>query len=213
MKINRLCLIIAALGQVACSLPQGERSRIVIHDFKYPWSKNPPPRTSFEAGIAGDHWHFMFDVEDLDIVTSSAWTGESTLDDEDRVEIFFSRDPALNRYFCIEIDALGRVHDYSAKFYRHFESEWHCPGLKTSAELTSAGYRVKGSIPLTTLSALLGEEVKSGTTVNMGVFRAEFRGADKSPHGEASDNWISWQSPATRTPDFHVPSALKSVKL
>ena len=213
MKIQHWCLMIAVLGQAACSLPQGGRQGVVSHDFKYPWSGNPPPRTSFEAVISGDRWHFTFDVEDQDIVTSPVWTGESTLDEEDRVEIFFARDPELGRYFCVEIDSLGRVHDYEAKFYRQFESGWQCTGLVTSAERTSAGYRVKGSIPLVTLSDLLGKPVGAGTTVNMGVFRAEFRGRDKSSHGGANDNWISWQLPRTKAPDFHVPSAFKHVKL
>lgn len=167
----------------------------------------------FHAGVSADRWHFTFEVEDQDIVTSSVWTGESTLDDEDRVKIFFACDPELVRYYCTEIDSLGRVHDYAAKFYRQFESEWQCTGLVTSAERTSAGYRVKGSIPLATLSVRLGKPVGAGTTVNMGVFRAEFRGRDKSSHGGANDNWISWQSPETKTPDFHVPSAFKQVKL
>ena len=83
----------------------------------------------------------------------------------------------------------------------------------TSAERTSAGYRVKGAIPLATLSNLLGRLVGEGTVVNLGVFRAEFRGRDKSSHGGANDNWISWQLPRTKAPDFHVPSAFKRVKL
>jgi len=41
----------------------------------------------------------------------------------DRVELFFAKQAALNDYWCIEIDPSGRVHDYHAKHCRKFDSD------------------------------------------------------------------------------------------
>ena len=143
----------AALTLAACSTPRAvhEKGAVVVRDFTFPWSATPAPRTEFRASIAGERLHFSFDAEDRDLVIAEKWRGESTLDGEDRVEIFFARDAALASYFCIEIDPLGRVHDYAVSHYRKFDSAWNCPGLRTAARRTADGYRVEGSIPLASL--------------------------------------------------------------
>ncbi len=132
------------------------------------------------------------------------FTGEATLDREDRVEVFFARDAALSRYFCVELDPLGRVHDYAASLYRKFDSSWNCPGLRAAGRITRGGYTVEASIPLTTLSEMMGRPVSRGATLRIGLFRAEFR---QGALGDADDNWLSWVKPGTPKPDFHVPSA------
>lgn len=217
MKSVRILALAAALAVAvaACSTqPVGAgKDAVVIRNFSFPWSASPVPRTEFRAVIVGDCLHFTFDAEDHDIVLAPVWRGESTVDGEDRVEIFIARDAALERYFCIEIDPLGRVHDYEASHYRKFDSTWNCPGLKTSARRTPNGYRVEGSIPLASLAVILGKPVRSGDTVLAGLFRAEFYGHDNRTQGGADDNWISWVKPEAKTPDFHVPSALTTLKL
>ena len=52
------------------------------------------------------------------------------------MEVFFARDAALSRYFCVELDPLGRVHDYAASLYRKFDSSWNCPGLRARGGLS-----------------------------------------------------------------------------
>lgn len=183
--------------------PSGE---FVLTDFVFPWSDRPAPATGFRAHTADDRLHFRFVVEDSQVIVSDKWKGESTLDEEDRVEIFFARDGSLSEYWCIEIDPLGRVHDYRARHYRRFDSSWNCPGLAVTGKRTPAGYDVAGSIRLSALGGLLGREVKRGTVLRVGLFRAEFYGATR---GEARDNWISWVRPDSREPDFHVPSAFR----
>ncbi len=217
MKFLRFIASAAALAIVvaACSTqPVGPgNDAVVIRNFSFPWSASPAPRTEFRAAIVGDRWHFSFDAEDHDIVVAPEWRGESTLDGEDRVEIFFARDTALEHYFCIEIDSLGRVHDYAASHYRKFDGTWNCPGLKTSARRTSNGYRVEGNLPLASLDGMVGKPVHRGDTVLAGLFRAEFYGHEERTRGAADDNWISWVKPEPRTPDFHVPSAFAELRL
>jgi hypothetical protein len=185
----------------------------VATGFAFPWAERPAPRTGFRAWIAAGRFEFSFEAEDADLVLSREWRGESTLDVEDRVEIFFARDAGLDRYYCIEIDPLGRVHDYSASHYRRFDSTWDCPDLRVSAARTPDGYRVDGSIPLDTLSSLIGKRVGPGATIRTGLFRADFYGRGAGARGEAADNWLSWIRPVSATPDFHVPSAFADLTL
>ena len=205
MKWLALIAVATLLAGCASSSPQAEK-RNVIREFTFPWSDKAAPRTEFSAYSDGTRLHFAFDVDDSNIVIAPEWHGESTLDGEDRVEIFFAADAALARYWCIEIDPLGRVHDYFASHYRQFDSAWNCPGLRSAARRTGSGYRVEASVPLATLSSLLGIPVGAGTEIRVGLFRAEFHGATR---GEVADNWLSWVHPATKQPDFHVPSAFR----
>lgn len=180
------------------------RQADVSRAFSFPWSSRPAPATEFRALADANRLYFAFEVEDDDVVVEETFSGESTLDREDRVEIFFARDAALDRYFCLEIDPRGRVHDYAASHYRRFDSTWTCAGLRAAGRIRPGGYTVEASIPLQTLADLMGRPVTAGSTLRMGLFRAEFR---RGARGEADDNWLSWIKPATPKPDFHVPSA------
>ena len=177
---------------------------VVSRNFSFPWSQRAAPATEFRAFADAERLHFAFDVSDDDVVVEKDFAGESTLDREDRVEIFFARDAALECYFCLEIDPLGRVHDYAASYYRKFDSSWACAGLQAAGKIRPGGYTVEGSIPLKTLGELMGRAVAAGTSLRLGIFRAEFR---RGARGDADDNWLSWIKPAAAKPDFHVPSA------
>lgn len=177
-----------------------------VNTFVFPWSPRPAPATVFRAFVDAERLFFLFDVTDDDVVVEPAFAGESTVDREDRVEVFIARDAALDRYYCLEIDPLGRVHDYAARHYRKFDSEWACAGLRAAGRLRPGGYTVEASIPLRTLSEWVGQPVASGSMLRLGLFRAEFR---RGALGSSNDNWLSWTQPATRAPDFHVPSAFR----
>jgi hypothetical protein len=172
--------------------------------FVYPWSTGTAPATAFRAVADAERLYFSFEVSDTDVVAVKDFADESTVDKEDRVEIFFAQDAALSRYFCVEIDPLGRVHDYAASYYRKFDSGWNCPGLRAGGKITPAGYTVEASIPLQTLSDFLGRSVSQGSILRVGLFRAEFR---QGALGKADDNWLSWIKPTASKPDFHLPSA------
>ncbi len=178
--------------------------------FLYPWSNRTAPATEFRVMTDAERLYFAFEVSDRDLVVATNFTGESTLDQEDRVEIFFARDAALTRYFCIEIDPLGRVHDYAASYYRNFDNSWNCRGLRAAGTLNSAGFTIEASIPLQTLTELMGRPILPGAILRIGLFRADFR---PGALGNAQDNWLSWTKPDTPKPDFHVPSAFAEWRL
>ncbi|HEY5914428.1 MAG TPA: carbohydrate-binding family 9-like protein, partial [Verrucomicrobiae bacterium] len=176
----------------------------IVQTFVYPWSNRVAPSTEFRALVDAERLYLAFEVSDGDIVLEKDFAGESTLDREDRVEIFFARDNALARYFCLEIDPLGRVHDYAASFYRKFDSDWNCPGLRAAGRIHAGGYTVEAAIPLPALAGMLERLVSPGSILRVGIFRAEFR---QGAAGDADDNWLSWVKPNAPKPDFHVASA------
>jgi hypothetical protein len=181
-----------------------------LRAFSCPWSPRAAPATEFRAVADAERLYFAFAVSDPEVVVAKDWAGESTLDQEDRVEIFFARDAALARYFCLEFDALGRVHDYAASYYRRFDSAWNCAGLRAAGRIHPGGYTVEASIPLRTLADMMGGPVSPGSTLRVGLFRADFR---PGALGDADDNWLSWVKPDTPRPDFHVPSAFAAWRL
>ena len=207
-RLFRFVLTLAMLSLAGCGRPTSS-PEIEIADFSYPWAEQTVPRTVFRAHAQDARLHFHFIVEDSEVVVEQKWSGESTLDGEDRVEIFFAKDETLTDYWCIEIDSLGRVHDYHARHYREFDTDWNCPDLQVTAKRTATGYEVTGSVGLKTLADLLGQPVQRGTFIRIGLFRADFFGPPGATRGESATNWISWIRPTSAQPDFHIPSAFR----
>jgi len=179
-------------------------------DFSFPWEAKAAPATEFRSLCDDEFFYFSFRVHDEDVVVGKKFDAESIVDREDRVEIFFSRDDKLKEYFCLEVDPMGRIHDYSASYYRKFDSSWDCAGIRTAGSITKQGYTVEGSIALKTLEALGLPLPGSGRTLRAGLFRAELNYEQVS---KPTYHWISWVEPGTKQPDFHVPSAFGCLQL
>ena len=171
-------------------------------DFTFPWQEREAPQTEFRALIDATHLYFAFRVEDSDIVIVidiDDGDDEEAVARGDRVELFFAPDASLDDYVCFEIDPTGRVLDYRAAYYREFDFEWDLPGLVVAAVLTETGYVVEGSIPRAALPI-----VPENGRILTGMFRAEFSHRDGATPRE---EWISWVTPSSVEPDFHIPSA------
>ncbi len=178
--------------------------------FNYPWEAVQAPKTTFKAFHNGKSLYFSFAVEDKAVLLEDQWKAdESSVDNEDRVEMFFAGGSVdqpdnykLPTYYAVEVDAKGRVHDYSAVYYRHLDSAWNLKGLTTAGAKTDKGYTVEGMIPLASLRDL--KLIRADKTARVGLFRAEFSKADAE---KIHMQWISWVDPNTSYPDFHVDSA------
>lgn len=175
----------------------------------FPWEKKTAPSTVFKAFHDEKNMYFSFLVKDADVVAEADWKNESTVDNEDRVELFFAPGPIDKKmgnsvpvYYAVEVDPMGRTHDYSMTFYRkNMKSGWDMPGLKTAAKIVKGGYSVEASIPLESLKKL---KLIKGGAMQTGVYRAEF---SKPKKGGLVMQWISWVDPKTPEPDFHVNSS------
>ena len=174
-------------------------------NFSLPWEPTAPQRTEFRIVRDGVNLYFAFTVTDETPIIAAAYAGERTLDDEDRVELFFCRDAQTNNYYCIEIDLKGRVHDYASTFSRRqFDSAWTCEGLKTSAQAAGATYTIEASIPLRILADLGIPVPGSGAPIVAGLFRADLY---RDGEGKIVPHWIAWVDPKVPRPNFHTRSA------
>ena len=180
-----------------------------LHDFIYPWQDEVPPATNFQAVHDGYKFYFRFEVEDDNILTYRNTDHKEEVVYSDRVEIFFAKDDQMSPYFCLEMDAAGRVLDYEAHYYRKVNFNWQWPenGLSVVSTRSPKGYTIEGSISLASLKTL--------GILNAGRIRAGlFRGECVALNGKNADlRWISWVDPGTTKPDFHVPSAFGVIEL
>lgn len=152
--------------------------------------------TRFSCHSTSERFFFRFEVVDSTLTQVSPFTGERDVDPEDRVEIFFAPDAALEQpYYCAEIDAQGHIMDYKARYYRDFDFGWNFLTMEARGEVTPWGYRVGGSVAREELAAL-GLDLEGG--FRMGVFQGE----------AAQDGTVRWYSLVPTddaTPDFHQP--------
>ena len=139
-------------------------------------------------------------MKDNEIVLVFDFLSERDVEQEDRVELFFSKDPDMQDYYCFEIDALGRVLSYRAHYYRIFDFSWNPPsGFNVLSKIHSDGYSVEGRIPLNFLKDFIHKNY-----IYFGAYRADFSKKDDF----LIENWQTWKAPETVHPDFHVPISL-----
>jgi len=182
----------------------------ITNDFSYPWEEQTPPKTSFRALYDDDYFYFRFDVEDNNVLTHVSEDHKMEVVDSDRVEIFFRQDEKLNPYYCLEMDARGRVLDYVTRYYRDFDYEWQWPGtdnLSVKASETNEGYVVEGAISLASLKEL---GLLKNNVMEAGLYRGYCM---HLPNPDSELRWISWVNPEVEEPDFHIPSSFGKLKL
>ena len=192
-------------------------ARIISSEFSYPWESVSPPETVFRALWDDSNFYFLFVAKDDDIVIAPDESSETALDNEDRVELFFASDDIERlvqapdsedpTYYSIEIDPLGRVHDYAVRYYRKFDSDWDMADLKVSSDIRDGTYVVEGKIALKSLESLMLFQGPAAR-IRIGIFRAELSHDSE----QLQESWISWISPMSEQPDFHIPSAFGRLK-
>lgn len=155
--------------------------------------------TRFCCHATSERFYFSFEVEDSTLTLTEPFKDEMDVMPEDRVEVFFAADSKMKKpYYGIEIDPMGRVHDYESTYYRKFKYDWNISTLQTHTAITPRGYRVGGSILLSELKEL-GMNLESGFW--MGVFQADFYQKEKV-------NWYALHAPDVDHADFHKPDVL-----
>jgi len=182
-----------------------------LADFRYPWEADKPSRTSFRA-LHGDSWiYFLFDVDDTNVHVQVESNNKLEVIDSSRVEIFFRIDRHLSPYFCLELDAMGRVLDYRGQLHRQFDFDWSWPagGLVAKARTRQGGYVVETAVSKESLNRL-GLLPKNKQQLQAGLFRAQ---CTRTVVPREHMRWISWVQPNSETPDFHIPSAFGTLDL
>jgi Carbohydrate family 9 binding domain-like len=181
----------------------------VLTHFIYPWENTTAPATSFSALWDGEWLYCLYIVKDDSVITYINKNQKNETAASDRVEIFFKADDKMSPYYCLEMDATGRVLDYNAVFYRQMNYEWQWPKaqlvIKTSR--TKDGYILEAVISISSLQTL---GLLKDNRLQAGLFRAECTGIE---NGKSNLKWISWIDPKSAVPDFHIPAAFGILKL
>ncbi|WP_160143450.1 carbohydrate-binding family 9-like protein [Chryseolinea soli] len=181
-----------------------------LEDFVFPWEPGKPPAAiTFRALHDDQGLYWQFRVQDRDIKTYVNKNEKSEVLHGDRVEIFLCTDTTLSTYYGLEIDALARVYDYRASYYRKFDSHWQWPSgqLRASARQDEDGYVVTGRISLQSLADL---GLLANGMLHCGLYRGRCMEIDLE---KEAMQWISWVTPASATPDFHIPSSFGILQL
>jgi Carbohydrate family 9 binding domain-like len=175
----------------------------LLTDFTYPWETETAPATAFAALWDRKWLYLLYRVTDDSVITFVNKNEKREIGASDRVEIFLTRDSTLTPYYCLEMDATGRVLDYIASFYRKMDYSWQWPTqqliIKTSR--VNYGYILEAAISIQSLKDL---GLLKNNRLQAGLFRAECKSI---VNGKADLRWISWIKPKSEKPDFHIPSA------
>lgn len=181
----------------------------VLTDFSFPWESDKAPATSFSALWDGQWLYCLYRVPDDSVITLVKKNDKLEVGASDRVEIFMTPDSAMTPYYCLEMDATGRVLDYRAFYYRKMDYTWQWPQQQCIIKTTASkeGYIVEIAISIQSLQNL---GLLQNKRLRAGLFRAEGKSIQA---GKASLRWISWVKPNSAKPDFHIPSAFGTLIL
>ncbi len=175
-----------------------------IKNFTLPWEAIKPQKTEFKALYNKDYFYFLFYVTDTSLVMLDSVENEEELVKEDRVEIYFAFDEELNQpYYCVEIDAKGRILDYKATYPRIFDFKVNWGVIKTATTITDNNYIVEASISLSEMRKL-GYSIEDKTKLKVAVFRADF---EIAKNDSLIKHWQTWLNPDEVKPNYHVPAS------
>lgn len=207
MKGSSVFIVAALLPSISvtaacCNVNEGVaealrvRESVSIDGLHAPWD-GLDDRTSVRIFSDSASLYFLYEVQDTSLTLVEDFKGESDVEPEDRVEVFFSPGPDMELYYCAEIDPLGRVLDYSCRYPSQMDYGWDFSTLEVLSGLKEVGYTVAFKVSKSELVSL-GVDL-SGFYI--GIFRADFR-----PDGTV--NWYSHVESDDEAPNFHQPKML-----
>lgn len=176
---------------------------IELTDFSSPWDSEKPSKTIFKALWDTEKFYFNFTVLDASIHIVKKDDSFHSINDSDRVELFFRPDESLDPYYCLEMDTEARLMDFIAYPNKNLDFGWDWPKedilIKSSAKKDS--FIVEGSISIQSLNYF---KLIKDNKIETGIFRAKY---SPNKDGIFEPTWITWVNPNTETPNFHIASS------
>ena len=177
----------------------------ILDDFLLPWDDKIPQQTKFRALYDRNNLYILFQAEDLNLIIKDTITKELDITEEDRLELYFSKDITMEDYYCLEIDPLGRILDYQASFYRNFNNHWNINRIQIAGNIFKEAYQLEIAIPVNCINEM-GIDISEDFYI--GLFRADLEDSSSV----IKENWISWRDPQSPEPDYHIPEALGLIR-
>ncbi|MDO5980238.1 carbohydrate-binding family 9-like protein [Flavivirga spongiicola] len=182
---------------------------VTLTDFVSPWETKPIDKIEFKAVHDNVNLFFLFKVYDPQVHINKNDDSINSINNSDRVELFFRTDASLTPYYCLEIDPTPRLMDFKAHPNKQFDFNWDWPvkDIQIKSSINEKGFTVEGAISLRSLTdyGLL----KDGK-IETGVYRAKYH---QQQDGSYEPTWITWVNPNTETPNFHIASSFGLFKL
>ncbi|WP_163410215.1 sugar-binding protein [Flavobacterium ajazii] len=175
----------------------------VLTNFISPWDSQEPSKIEFRALWDGIHFFFCFTVFDAQIHIDKTDDTADSINNSDRVELFFRPDETLNPYYCLEIDTQARIMDFIAYPNKKFDFNWNWPkdDIMVKSSKSESSFIVEGAISVDSLNKL---NLIKDNKIETGVFRAKYNSKDNTNFEPV---WITWINPETETPNFHTASS------
>lgn len=177
--------------------------------FSSPWDKEEINKIEFKAIHNSEKIFFLFKVYDSQIHIDPSEDKNNSINNSDRVELFFRTDDSLNPYYCLEIDPTSRIMDFKALPKKDFDFNWNWPSedIEVKSSIESTCFIVEGAISIESLTKF--GLLKDGG-IETGIYRAKY---NKQLDDSFVPTWITWVNPNTETPNFHIASSFGIFKL
>lgn len=181
----------------------------VLTNFISPWDHKEPSKIEFRALWDGINFYFCFTVFDTKIHIVTKDDSFGSINDSDRVELFFRSDSSLNPYYCLEIDTSARIMDFMAYPNKDFDFNWNWPknDIEVKSSKNECSFTVEGLISIDSLKRL---KLINNYKIETGIFRAKYNSEDNF---NFEPTWITWVNPNTEEPNFHIASSFGVLEL
>lgn len=189
------------------SLPWQESN--VLCDFTSPWENVSIDKIEFRALHDTSHFYFKFKVYDSKLHIVSDDDSNDSINNSDRVELFFRSDSLMQPYYCLEIDPTPRVMDFKALPNKEFDFDWNWPKgeINVESSVEAEYFEVQGTISLKSLEDF--NLLKEGK-IEAGIYRAKY---NQKEDLSFEPLWITWVDPNTEEPNFHIASSFGVLEL
>ncbi|TXD65855.1 endoxylanase [Polaribacter glomeratus] len=180
-----------------------------LTNFSSPWNDQLVKKIEFKAIHNSEKIYFQFKVDDNQTFTYPSEDKNDSINNSDRVELFFRSDDSLNPYYCLEIDTSGRIMDFKAKPNKEFDFNWNWPSQEIEVKSTvhKNYFIVEIAISIQSLKDL--KLLKNGL-IETGIYRAKY---NQQKDNSFLPTWITWVNPKTETPNFHISNSFGVLKL
>lgn len=184
-------------------------SAMMLTDFCSPWDSKKPSKITFKALWDSQKLFFNFTVLDSSIHIEKQDDSIDSINNSDRVELFFRPDDSMNPYYCLEMDTAARLMDFIAYPNKNLDFSWSWPKdhILVKSSVNKDSFTVEGSI---SIQSLIDFKLIKNNKIETGIFRAKY-----SPDidGNFEPTWITWVNPNTETPNFHIASSFGTLIL
>lgn len=181
----------------------------ILTDFVSPWDEYEVKEIVFKSLWDDENLFFSFTVLDNEIYIHDDEDEITSINNSDRVELFFRANKKLDPYYCLEIDPTSRIMDFKAYPNKKFDFNWNWSkkDITVKSNIENNQFSVEGEISIKSLKRL---KLIKNNKIETGIFRAKYI---KNNNSNYEPTWITWIIPETKTPNFHIPSSFGVLNL